>query len=140
MAAENYPGLIFLADDDADDRVLFKDALEQVNENVSLVMHDGGVELMKHLLDETNPLPDLIFLDLNMPRKNGFECLEEIRANTRLKNLCVIIYSTSSQFKDILETLNKGANLYFTKPSTFHELSNRLKQVLNLNWTSLNSR
>jgi CheY-like chemotaxis protein len=131
---ENTPSLVFLADDDPDDRILFKDALEQVDSNVSLIVHDGGVELMKHLNDEMNPLPDLVFLDLNMPRKNGFECLEEIRANPRFKHLCVIIYSTSSQFKDILETLNKGANLYFTKPSTFQDLVGRLNRIFTLNW------
>jgi CheY-like chemotaxis protein len=134
MTAENYPSLVLLADDDSDDRILFKDAIDQIDSHITLIALEGGVELMKHLADENNPLPDLIFLDLNMPRKNGFECLEEIRKNERLKKLCVIIYSTSSQFKDILETLNKGANLYFTKPSTFQELVSRLHKTFTLNW------
>lgn len=140
MTAENYPSLILLADDDPDDRILFKDAIDQISNDIVLHSLPGGVELMNHLLDETNPLPDLIFLDLNMPRKNGFECLEAIRQNERLKNLCVIIYSTSSQFKDILETLNKGANLYFTKPSTFPDLVSRLKKIFTLNWDELKPR
>jgi DNA-binding response OmpR family regulator len=134
MSREKSNQLILLADDDPDDRVLFKDAIEQADLNIELKTLDGGVELMDHLMDPANPLPYLIFLDLNMPKKNGFECLDEIRKNERLKNLCVIIYSTSSQFKDILDTLNKGANLYFTKPSTFQELVSRLRKVLSLNW------
>ena len=95
------PFFVLLTDDDASDRILFKDAIEQLELNVSLNMLEGGVELMKHLTDKKNVLPDFIFLDLNMPGKNGYECLEEIRADERLKNLCVIIYSTSSKLEDI---------------------------------------
>jgi DNA-binding response OmpR family regulator len=135
--AEQFPSLIILADDDPDDRLLFKDAVVEINNGIAMYSLQGGVELMAHLNDPTNPLPDLIFLDLNMPRKNGFECLEEIRNNERLKNLCIIIYSTSTQFKDILDTLNKGANLYFTKPYNFQDLVSRLKQVFALNWDEL---
>jgi DNA-binding response OmpR family regulator len=132
--AETFPSLIILADDDPDDRLLFKDAIGEISKEIAIHTLAGGVELMSHLNELTNPLPDLIFLDLNMPRKNGFECLEEIRNTHRLKNLCVIIYSTSSQFKDILETLNKGANLYFTKPYNFQELVTRLQKIFSLNW------
>jgi DNA-binding response OmpR family regulator len=132
--AEIFQNLIILADDDPDDRILFRDAISEINKEIVTYTLPGGIELMKHLNDESNPLPDLIFLDLNMPRKNGFECLEEIRKNDRLKNLCVIIYSTSSQFKDVLDSLNKGANLYFTKPYNFQDLINRLKQIFSLNW------
>ena len=131
---EIHHSLIILADDDPDDRVLFKDALSEISKEMISFTLSGGVELMKHLNDESNPLPDLIFLDLNMPMKNGFDCLDEIRSTERLKNLCVIIYSTSSQFKDILDTLNKGANLYFTKPYNFKDLVKRLKQIFAMNW------
>jgi CheY-like chemotaxis protein len=132
--SDKLPSLIMLADDDPDDRLLFKDAISEISKDIAIHTLSGGVELMAHLNDHQNPLPDLIFLDLNMPRKNGFECLEEIRLNPRLKTLCVIIYSTSSQFKDILETLNKGANLYFTKPYNFQELVARLQKIFTLNW------
>lgn len=133
------PFFVLLTDDDANDRILFKDAIEQLELNVSLNMLEGGVELMKHLTDKKNVLPDFIFLDLNMPGKNGYECLEEIRADERLKNLCVIIYSTSSKFEDIQESLNKGANLYFAKSSTFQELVNRLSRIFAMNWEEFNS-
>jgi CheY-like chemotaxis protein len=134
MSGDTENILVLLADDDADDRILFKDAVEQIDLGVTLKSLESGIELMKYLNDVKNPLPYLIFLDLNMPKKNGFECLEEIRQHDRLKHLCVIIYSTSSQFKDILETLNKGANLYFTKPSTFQDLVSRLRKIFTLNW------
>ena len=133
------PFFVLLTDDDANDRILFKDAIEQLELNVSLNMLEGGVELMKHLTDKKNVLPDFIFLDLNMPGKNGYECLEEIRADERLKNLCVIIYSTSSKLEDIQESLNKGANLYFAKSSTFQELVNRLSRIFAMNWEEFNS-
>ena len=131
---EQFPSLIILVDDDPDDRLLFKDAIGEINMNIAVHTLEGGVELMNYLKEKTNPLPDFIFLDLNMPRKNGFECLEEIRNEERFSNLCVIIYSTSTHFKDILDTLNKGANLYFTKPYSFQELVGRLGKIFNLNW------
>ena len=137
---EFYPSLVILADDDPDDRLLFKDAIGEINKSVALVTLPGGIELMAHLKDDNNPLPDLIFLDLNMPRKTGFECLDEIRRNEKLKDLCVIIYSTSNQFKDILDSLNKGANLYFTKPYNFPELENKLRKIFQLNWEDFKPR
>ncbi len=133
------PFLVLLADDDFNDRILFKDAIDQLNLNVSLKMLDGGIELMSHLKDKKNQLPDFIFLDLNMPGKNGFQCLDEMRTDNRLKDLCVIIYSTSSRLDDINESLNKGANLYFKKSSTFQELVNRLGRTFAINWEEFNS-
>ena len=133
------PFSVLLVDDDADDRILFKDAINQLGLKISLKMLDGGVNLMKHLRDKHNVLPDFIFLDLYMPSKIGFECLEEMRADERLRNLCVIIYSTSSKLEDINEALNKGANLYFAKSSTFQELVNRLSRIFAMDWEEFNS-
>ena len=133
------PFTVLIADDDANDRILFKDAIEQLEFNISLKMLEGGVELMRHLSDKKNKRPDFIFLDLNMPRKNGFECLDEMRADERLKNLCVVIYSTSSKLDGINVSLNKGANLYFAKSSTFQELVNRLSRIFGMNWEEFNS-
>ena len=133
------PFLVFLADDDANDRILFKDAIDQLGLKISLKMFNGGVNMLKHLQDKQNALPDFIFLDLYMPGKNGFECLDEMRADIRLKKLCVVIYSTSSKLEDINETLNKGANLYFAKSSTFQELVNRLGRIFAMDWEEFNS-
>ena len=136
---QSSPFFVLLADDDNNDRLLFKDAIDQLELNVSLKMVEGGFELLKYLSNENNTLPDFMFLDLNMPGKNGFECLEEIRSHKRLKNLCIIIYSISSRLEDIEESLNKGANLFFTKSSTFQELVNRLGRIFIMNWEEFNS-
>ena len=133
------PCLILLADDDENDRFLFKDAIEQLDLKITLKMHSNGCELLDHLKNKKNPLPDFIFLDLHMHLKNGFEVLDELRADDRLKNLCVIIYSTSSTLEDIQVTLDKGANLYFSKSSTFQELVNRLKRIFAMDWDKFNS-
>jgi CheY-like chemotaxis protein len=74
----------------------------------------------------TNPLPHFLFLDLNMPRKNGLECLREIRKDKRIKDIFVAIYSTSDNEKDMEETFLNGANVYIAKPSDY----NVLKQLL----------
>ena len=139
MIDKSTSALLFLADDDVNDSYLFRDAIEQIGKNLSLKSFKDGFELMNHLNDKKNILPDFIFLDLNMPGKNGFECLEEMRADERLKNICVIIYSTSSKLEDINESLNKGANLYFAKSSTFQELINRLRRIFAMNWDEFNS-
>ena len=75
---------------------------------------------------ESNRLPHLLFLDLNMPLKNGLECLKEIKSDEKLKDIFISIYSTSGNEKDIEETFLNGANVYLTKPDDF----NMLKKVL----------
>jgi CheY-like chemotaxis protein len=128
-----------MADDDISDRYLFKDAIGQINKNISLKLIDGGNELMNYLLNQRNRLPDLLFLDLNMPHKNGLMCLEEIRSHDRLKKMNIVIYSASSKLENIEMSLNKGANLYFAKSSTFQDLINRLNRILKMNWDEFNA-
>ena len=122
----NEPFHILLADDDADDRLLFKEALEELEIKPTVNTVNNGIELMAYLTKKDAPLPHLIFLDLNMPRKNGLECLKEIRSNEKLKDISIAIYSTSDNEKDIEETFLSGANVYLTKPDNF----NMLKQLL----------
>lgn len=124
---------ILLADDDSDDRELFKEAMEDRMPNLNLEFAIDGKNLMDKL-HHTNHLPDVLFLDLNMPYKSGFECLAEIRKTERLKDIPVIIYSTSSSQKDIDETFQKGANLYVKKPSYYKELQDMVSCVLKLDW------
>lgn len=122
---------VLLADDDPDDRDLFVEAINEYNVDVDSVWN--GVQLMKKL-DRNENLPDFIFLDLNMPEKGGKECLQEIRGHEKLKDIPVIIYSTSSSKKDIDETFELGANLYITKPSSFSELRKTVKEIMSLDW------
>ncbi len=125
---------VLLADDDDDDRHFFKEAIEEVNEETIFTMVNNGVELMEYLTNPEVHLPDIIFLDLNMPLRGGLECVKEIRSNDKLKNLTIAIYSTSALEKDIEETFRNGANIYIKKPSDFEELKNHLTRVLNINW------
>src|SRR5688500_8306614 len=107
---------IFLADDDADDCTLFKDALKEVCAGTKLTTASDGEELMDILIETVPPPPDVIFIDLNMPRKNGFECLEEIKHSQKLKNIPVVIFSTSSQQDTINKVYDQGAHYYICKP------------------------
>ena len=126
---------ILLVDDDEDDRQFFADALDGIELNTQLHLLENGKSCIEYLNSETENLPDLIFLDLNMPIMNGFECLDIIRSTPHLKNLMIAIYSTSSAERDIEETFKKGANIYIKKPSSFNELKKSLKQVVKMNWT-----
>ena len=125
---------VLLADDDDDDRLFFKDAIDVVKVKTIVTMVNDGVELMDYLNDPDTRLPNLLFLDLNMPRKGGMECLKEIRSNSKLKDLSIAIYSTSGLEKDIEETFIKGANIYIKKPNDFDELKVILEKVININW------
>src|SRR6187402_3499713 len=91
---------IILTDDDADDCSLFSEALREIYADISLTIINDGVSLMKKLDHTVPPPPEVIFLDLNMPLKNGLECLQEIRNTPKLSDIPVVIYSTSSN-KDI---------------------------------------
>lgn len=125
---------ILLADDDDDDRLFFKDAIEKVKVKTVVNMVNDGVELMEYLNNSTTRLPNLVFLDLNMPRKGGMECLKEIRSNHELKDLAIAIYSTSGLENDIEDTFINGANIYIKKPNDFEELKKVLATVININW------
>jgi len=125
---------ILLADDDDDDRLFFKDAIEEVNIKTVVAMVNDGVELMEYLNKPGIRLPDLVFLDLNMPRKSGMECLIEIRRDSKLKDMVIAIYSTSGLEKDMEETFVKGANIYIKKPNDFDVLKTLLDKVVTINW------
>ena len=117
---------ILLAEDVEGDQFLFMEAVNGMEINATIYTVNDGVQLMNHLVEQDAPLPHLLFLDLNMPRKNGFECLKEIRSNEKLKDIPIAIYSTSASEKDIDETFNNGANIFIKKPNDF----NLLKQIL----------
>jgi CheY-like chemotaxis protein len=123
---------ILLADDDIDDCLFFNEALKEFSLPTQLTVVENGEELMHQLSNETNELPDALFLDLNMPRKNGFECLSEIKLNKRLESLPVIIYSTSYH-KKIAEMLySKGADYYISKPSEIDLLKKAVQKMITL--------
>ncbi len=126
----NKPIYVILADDDESDRMNFKEALEEGKIKTSVTSVNDGVELMEYLMKEDTQLPTILFLDLNMPRKNGLECLVEIRQNEKLSEIVVAIYSTSSSEKDIENTFNSGANVYIKKPNNFAKLKSVLNEIV----------
>jgi CheY-like chemotaxis protein len=120
---------LLLADDDLDDNTFFKDALAELPVNAILETVIDGVELM-HYLTTKNSLPDVLFLDLNMPRKNGFECLTEIRNHDKLKALPVIIFSTSFNPEVVDSLYESGAHYYIRKPGDFRKLRNVIHKAI----------
>jgi CheY-like chemotaxis protein len=130
---------IFLTDDDDDDCLLFSEALHEIfaPDEATLTIANDGVKLMQAL--DTNALanPEIIFLDLNMPRKNGFECLDEIRKDPKLKDIPVVIYSTTSNTDVVNRTYQQGANYYICKPQSFIVLKRTIELVLSFDFYKL---
>jgi CheY-like chemotaxis protein len=124
--------LIILADDDKDDREFFEEVVTEINSAIHVKGVKDGLELMEVLNEKDNLLPDILFLDLNMPGKNGKECLTEIKNNSRLKDMPIVIYSTSALGKDIRDTHALGANLYISKPNNFNTAISMIKKVFSL--------
>lgn len=123
---------ILLADDDLDDCLFFKDALDELSISTSFKAVYDGEQLMSYLKEKKNELPSVLFLDLNMPRKNGFACLEEIKHSKSLKQIPVIIFSTSYD-ETIADRLYKnGAHYYICKPGDFSLFKNVIEQALRL--------
>ena len=120
---------ILLADDDADDRMMAADALEESRLANDLRFVEDGEELMDYLHrrgkftnPETAPRPGLILLDLNMPRKDGREALKEIKAEPDLRTIPVVVLTTSKAEEDIYRTYDLGVNSFITKPVNFESL------------------
>jgi len=123
---------VLLADDDDDDKLLFVDVLKELGIAAKLSSANNGEVLMRTLAEGTPP--DLLFLDLNMPLKNGFECLEEIRTTKRLDNMPIIIFSTSAQPSAIDQVFAGGAQLYVRKPNDFTQLKRVIEHIFSIRW------
>jgi CheY-like chemotaxis protein len=117
---------ILLADDDKDDCIFFKQALEEIASHTNLITVNDGDELIASLLGNIDHLPHIIFLDINMPRKNGLECLKEIKSHDLLSEIPVVMFSTTNEWDVISMLFKSGANVYIHKPNDFAQL----KQVL----------
>lgn len=119
---------ILLADDDADDRTFFRNALKEIPIDTNLATVNDGEELMDYLSKISEQLPDVLFLDLSMPRKGGFECLTEMKEDIKLKDIPVVMFSTSytQDFNyelGMIGVLYKlGVQDYIRKPGTIAEL------------------
>src|SRR5690606_16888972 len=125
---------IILADDDADDRMFFTDAFEELKITTKVKTFNDGVELMDYLHTDDAVFPNVLFLDLNMPRKSGLECLTEIKQSDKFNDMAIAIYSTSASEEDIEKTFVMGANIYIKKPNDFKTLKKVLQEVITINW------
>lgn len=134
---KHIPLKILLAEDDRDDRFFFAKALKEINFAAQLTTVHDGEELMDFLSKNTTSLPDIIFLDLSMPRKTGYECLAEIKENIILKKIPVVMFSTfyardinyESDIKNMLGEI--GAHDYIRKPGSFEQLKIVIENALN---------
>lgn len=124
---------LIVADDDEDDQMLLKEAIEDYSNEIQITAIPDGRELMNRLSQEEKP--QLILLDLNMPYKNGTECLKEIKSNPKWQHIPVVILSTSRNTRDIEICFNYGANLFFTKPCSFYSLKTLIHSILSIDWT-----
>lgn len=126
---KNIHSLLF-ADDDVDDCMFFKDALAQSDIKTELTMVHDGAQLMDYLSQTPDDNPDILFLDLNMPRKSGLECLIEIKSNEKLKSIPVVIFSTSCE-KNITDKLyDGGAHFCIRKPGDYDELRDVIDKAI----------
>lgn len=125
---------ILLAEDDEDDRNIFKDAFAELSTSYDLRVVEDGFELMNFLEKREIKLPSLLLLDLNMPLINGFECLEMMKKNEQLKHIPVIIFSTSANKEDIEKSYSLNAHFYVHKPNSFPKLKEIMEKVLSTDW------
>lgn len=129
------PRHIFLAEDDEDDRLLFSDALAELDNSAVITHAQNGKDLMAILNRLPEPLPEIVFLDLNMPIQNGYECLAEIRNNRRgLQDLKIIALTTNGNQDNIDKVYSLGASYYIVKPSNFKALKAIISKVLQIDW------
>ena len=129
---------VLLTDDDADDLMLFQEAIKEISLSIQLAFVENGKDLLQLL--EENYNPNLIFLDLNMPGKSGKDCLKEIKSNPLHRNIPVIMYSTSNNKDDIETCYKQGADLYVIKPYLFTDIVKMLEKIFSLDWNKINHR
>jgi CheY-like chemotaxis protein len=122
--------LILLAEDEDAHRFLFNKAVSHLPIDVRIIGVNDGVELMNYIKNDLNPLPVLVFLDINMPRKNGLECLKEIKELGRYSNIPLIVYTTSDEELDKLTAYENNASLYLIKDGDIRSLTRILLLLL----------
>ena len=127
---------VLLIDDDEDDMLFFSEALDQLAPEMKLEYFSCGLQALEKLVHKQIKTPDVIFLDLNMPVLNGWECLKEIKKMAALQHIPVVMYSTANLHQSGLCPTDVGATAFYQKSNTFPELKNALSDVLTsvLHW------
>ncbi|MBC7605567.1 MAG: response regulator [Burkholderiales bacterium] len=121
----------FYVDDDSDDRSFFQEAADELGENVSIF--ELGDEMMQ-ILKNPPPKPSVVFIDLNMPIKNGFELLQEIRSSSGFNSIPIVVYSTSNSIDTISKCMELGASLFITKAISLSSLIKAIEHVMGIDW------
>jgi CheY-like chemotaxis protein len=121
--------ILMIVDNDFDDRYFFRNAVKEIGRAYECVHAEHGVEALEKLRT-SDQLPDIIFLDLNMPLMNGWKCLEELKCDEKLKNISVIIYTTSDSREDMELSRTLGADYYLTKPPDLADLPQKINEAL----------
>ncbi len=121
---------IFLVDDDQEDHEIFKMSLEKVDSSIEIVTAESGIEALNYLKDNSAYRPDIIFLDVNMPKMNGKDCVRELRKNSDFAETPMILYSTYDGQREINEAINVGASEFMTKPASITEFAKALKDII----------
>jgi CheY-like chemotaxis protein len=121
---------IFVVDDDADDRQLFQEALEEIAPTFTCYTAYNGSHALQSMENQDIELPDLIFLDVNMPSINGWQFLEAVKGIQAFRDIPIIMYSTCSHPEYITRALEMGALYFYAKPCDFNDLRNNLKIVM----------
>jgi CheY-like chemotaxis protein len=121
---------LLIVDDDIDDREIFAEAVAAVDPNIKCFTAKDGEDALRKLSEPAELLPEVIFLDLNMPRMDGRQVLVALKKNDQLNKIPVVIYTTSSSARDFEETKALGAFRFLAKPSDFNELRDVLKNIL----------
>jgi CheY-like chemotaxis protein len=125
---------VMIAEDDDDDYYIFSVALEELSITVVLTRAKNGDILVRLLEDK---IPDILFLDLMLPGKDGRQCLREIRANNKYDALPVIMYTSLKNVEEIEFCYREGANLYVIKPTAYADLKDILQRILLIDWKKL---
>lgn len=126
--------VVVIIDDDSEDQEVFIDAVKEVDNSVLCLTFSDGEEALKIMKADGLEVPQLIFLDLNMPRFSGKQCLAELKKIKKLNSTPIIIYSTSTDIRDINETIRLGASHFLTKPFKFDDLRKSLSDILAKKW------
>jgi CheY-like chemotaxis protein len=125
-----------LIDDDIDDQEIFSIAVQELGEPIDCIFEDSGVKALEKLNGDRSFLPNYIFLDINMPRMNGVECLIEIKKLNHLNHVPIFMFSTSAEPDIVAKTKEFGASDFIVKPPSISGLSKLLAQIFNSNESS----
>lgn len=131
--------IIFLIDDDQDDREMFEEAVRTCDPEIEVLEASDGVEALQ-ILNANETRPDVIFLDYNMPRMNGVQCLQRLKTNTSTRDIPVVMYTTSGNRAHEESTLLLGADFYMQKTNSFKQLCVELERLLSLITCKLEER